>query len=135
MDLSTKASRYSTIDEKDELDDLDLENDSDTTLASTGFLVKKSERHSRNARSSKLSTALTWARWGTVVFLQAVILFLLVPETGMLDMGWNVAKTETGGDINGLYIPSMSLALVAVVQNTDLLKQQHINTPSSHPTR
>jgi len=106
MDLSKKESRYSTIDERDELDDLDLENDSDTTLASTGFLVKKSERLSRYEKSSKLSTALNWARWGTVVFLQAIILFLLIPSGGVLDMGWSTVKTETGGDISGLYIPT-----------------------------
>jgi hypothetical protein len=105
MDLSKKKSRYSAIDERDELDDLDLENDSDTTLASSGFLAKKSERLSIHEKSSRLSTTLTWVRWGIVVFLQGIILFLLIPSSG----GWDSIKTETGGDINGLYIPSKAL--------------------------
>jgi len=108
MDLSKKESRYSTIHERDELDELDLENDSDTTLASTGFLAKKPQRLSRYEKSSRLSTTLTWVRWGTVVSLQGIILFLLMPSPGSLDMGWDSIKTETGGDINGLYIPSKS---------------------------
>jgi hypothetical protein len=113
MDLSTKESRYETLNKRDaldDLDDLDLENDSDTTLASSGFLAKKSERLSRYEKSSKLSTALTWVRWSVVVILQGIILFLLMPSDGLLDMGWNAKKTETGGDINGLYIPSEILS-------------------------
>jgi len=114
MDLSKKESRYSMLDKRDaldDLDDLDLENDSDTTLASSGFLAKKSERLSRYEKSSKLSAALTWMRWSVVVVLQGIILFLLMPSDGLLDMGWNAKKTETGGDINGLYIPSKNCLL------------------------
>jgi len=99
---------------------IDLENDSDTTLASDSFLSNKgtlssAKRISRYERSSKLTLILTWVRWGIVVFLQMIIIVILMPTDGGMSFpsvqswlkgGWSIDKTETGGDVNGLYIPS-----------------------------
>lgn len=115
---SQKASLYASLD--DDVRSIDLENDndhdSDTTLASDSFLSKQStHRISRYERSSRLSTVLTWIRWGIVVFFQGIIIMLLLPTSGILSdgwagmgasTGWTQDKTETGGDVNGLYIPS-----------------------------
>ncbi|RDL40111.1 Uncharacterized protein BP5553_00090 [Venustampulla echinocandica] len=108
MSSKTRESRYISIGETEEID-LDLENDSDTTLASTGFLEKQNTSRRPLARyeaRSRLQSVLTWFRWGVIVFLQGVIVMLLLPSSGILDSGWNEAKTETGGDVNGLYIPT-----------------------------
>lgn len=119
----------------------DADNESETTLANesneaNGFLSKRSNRKSK---SSRLSTILTWIRWGTIVFLQGIIIILLLPTSGLMDSGWGMGlvgkggekgdgivqpgvvvkdssvggkwtagKTETGGDVNGLYVPSES---------------------------
>jgi hypothetical protein len=112
MKMAAKESRYTSLD--DDVEDIDLENDSDTTLASDGFLGKNNaKRINKHAKSSRLETILTWSRWGTIVFLQGLILVLLLPTSGVLSDGWSMggsgwsqSKTETGGDINGLYIPS-----------------------------
>jgi hypothetical protein len=106
--MASKESRYTSIDESH---GVDLEDDSDTTLSSDGFLGKNAKRISKYKTSSKLQTVLTWSRWGTVVLLQGLILILLLPTSGVLSEawstgGWSQSKTETGGDINGLYIPS-----------------------------
>ncbi|TAQ91305.1 hypothetical protein B7494_g276 [Chlorociboria aeruginascens] len=98
---STKESRYSTI----EREDHDLENDSDTTLASEGFLKTSSKRQSRHSRTSKVQNYLTWLRWGFVVGMQTVIILILSIRKPTSDE-WNPSKTETGGDINGLYVPT-----------------------------
>lgn len=127
--------RYASLDidlendELDHLDHMDNDNDSETTLASDGFLRKNSaKRISRHENSSKLSTILTWSRWGIVIFLQGIIIMLLLPTSGVLTeegwnlssltggsksgglsggiSGWDTSKTETGGDVNGLYIPT-----------------------------
>lgn len=115
-----KQSRYATLDD-DEVMSIDLENDndhdSDTTLASDGFLASKQSafREPRYDRNSRLSTVLTWIRWGVVVFFQGIIIMLLLPTSGVLSdgwaglgsgSGWTQDKTETGGDVNGLYIPT-----------------------------
>jgi hypothetical protein len=113
MKMAAKESRYTSL--EDDVEDIDLENDSDTTLASDGFLGKNNaKRINKYAKSSRLETILTWSRWGTIVFLQGLILVLLLPTSGVLSDGWSMggsggwsqSKTETGGDINGLYIPS-----------------------------
>ena len=105
-----KESRYESL---ESVGDIDLENDSDTTLASTGFLQKKGEKshRSRHGRSPKGQNILVWARWGTVLALQSVIIFLLLRTREMgggkeTSEGWKQIDTETGGDINGLYVPS-----------------------------
>lgn len=114
-----KQSRYTTLDD-DEVMSIDLENDNDhdseTTLASDGFLGKQSSFHDpRYERNSRLLTVLTWTRWGVVVFFQGIIIMMLLPTSGVLSdgwaglgtaSGWTQEQTETGGDVNGLYIPS-----------------------------
>ncbi|KAN0122943.1 protein of unknown function (DUF3328) domain containing protein [Hyaloscypha variabilis] len=110
--MAAKESRYTSID--DDVEDVDLENDSDTTLASDGFLGKNNTRRaSKHAKSSRIQTILTWFRWGTIILLQGLILVLLLPTSGVLSdgwsmsgTGWSTSKTETGGDINGLYVPT-----------------------------
>jgi hypothetical protein len=108
--MAANESRYTSL---DDVEDVDLENDSDTTLASDGFLRKNnSKRISKYGKSPRLEAILTWARWGTIVLLQGLILVLLLPTSGVLIDGWSMvggwsqSETETGGDINGLYIPS-----------------------------
>ncbi|CZT08288.1 hypothetical protein WAI453_007338 [Rhynchosporium graminicola] len=115
-----KQSRYANID-NDEVMSIDLENDndhdSDTTLASDGFLHSKKSTHriSKYERDSRLSSVLTWTRWAVVIFFQGIIIMLLLPTNGLLRdrwaglgtaSGWTQEKTETGGDINGLYVPT-----------------------------
>jgi hypothetical protein len=107
--------------------DLDLENDNDseTTLASDSFLSKQDPLHrsyttrsQQQSNAQRLSSILTWMRWSIVVVLQGVIIMLLLPASGVLDngwslngtgsgeKGWDISMTETGGDVNGIYIPS-----------------------------
>lgn len=100
-----KEQKYSSI----RIEDADLENDSDTTLGSEGFLEKRAKRQRRRCRKPSLQSALTWFRWTLVIMLQSVIIFLLLRDTKEPDVkstAWSQADTETGGDINGLYIPS-----------------------------
>ncbi|KAH8657406.1 hypothetical protein BGZ60DRAFT_415833 [Tricladium varicosporioides] len=138
MSSSQKPSRYSSIPLADShthsrsnSDSLDLDltaeelnddNDSDATLASTSFLkhtphhpqksntpfiVEEEHVHSfRCNRQPRWQIVLTWIRWSIVVFLQGIILMLLLPRSGILDGGWDIKDTETGGDVNGLYIPT-----------------------------
>jgi hypothetical protein len=122
MAPSKKPNKYSTLEDVDDIDDIDLENDSDTTLASDGFLGKNNIKQiQQSAKSSKLQLVLTWFRWSVLVLLQGfTIILLLTPSgtlsdtwssltgglTGVLNHGWDASKTETGGDVNGLYIPS-----------------------------
>jgi hypothetical protein len=125
-----KPNKYSTledVDDIDDIDDIDLENDSDTTLASDGFLGKNNiKRIQKSAKSSRLQLMLTWFRWSVLVLLQGFIIILLLPTSGTLSDTWSSltgglkgglkggfdpSRTETGGDINGLYIPSTSQAL------------------------
>lgn len=110
--LVTEDTRYDSL-------DLENDNDSDTTLASDHFLNKYPSSNSRHENSSTLRTILSWSRWGIIVFLQGIIIILLLPTSGVLSEGWSLkgfgsatgwdqTKTETGGDVNGLYIPSKS---------------------------
>jgi hypothetical protein len=116
--------------------DLEHDADSDTTLASEGFLSKRSNLASR---SSKIEAILTWFRWGTILFFQGTIIMMLLPTSGLMSerwgfgfgkgeeagvvkagvvpidtrtgSGWSPGKTETGGDVNGLYVPCESLPI------------------------
>lgn len=117
--------KYSSID--DVIDDVDLENDpydneSDVTAYSEGLLDQKRaispprKSTSLSRRSSKLNIFLTWFRWGTVVLLQTVILFVLLwrkdpseyLDSDTIEEAIRLGEkmTETGGDINGLYKPT-----------------------------
>jgi hypothetical protein len=107
MATAKKESRYEAL---DKVEDFDLENDSDTTLASTGFLGKRgSKRLRKYSRASKTQTMLVWVRWGSIIAMQGVIVFLLLRGGKKMDGRWTQADTETGGDINGLYVPSKIL--------------------------
>jgi len=97
-----KESRYSPVEKVSDFDH-DLENDSDTTLASTGFLSKPSSSKRPSKTSRKNAQMLVWARWGAVITMQAIMCLLLVRSRTPV---WKSGETETGGDVNGLYIPS-----------------------------
>jgi hypothetical protein len=85
----------------------DLEDDSDTTLQSTCSLGKRLKRPRRRYRPSNFECAWLWFRWGSVIVLQSIILFLVLQnKSPHSKSGWVEEDTETGGDINGLYIPS-----------------------------
>ena len=103
MSTSEKQSKYSSL---DTFDDLDLGHESDTTLASNGFLGHRDSKKPRTSRAKTIQQALTWLRWGFVVILQCIILLAIFLKSDHVDERWNQSKTETGGDINGLYIPS-----------------------------
>lgn len=110
MALPLAEQKYSSI----RLADADLENDSDTTLGSTGFLEKGTKRRRRFSKNPATQSLFTWVRWSIVILLQSVILFLLVRSsqpTNRKTPGWSQADTETGGDINGLYVPSKMRSL------------------------
>lgn len=101
--------------EDQDLHEHDAANDSDTTLASSSFLKSsksrspspKSRREKHAEFSKRKEGWFTWIRWGVVIFLQMVIIVLLLPSSGLMNSGkWDEKMTETGGDINGLYIPT-----------------------------
>jgi hypothetical protein len=62
---------------------------------------KRISRHRERKRKAKM---IEWMRWSAVILLQVVIIGLLLWHRGE---GWTPEKTETGGDINGIYIPRM----------------------------
>jgi hypothetical protein len=105
-----KEPRYTTV----QPEDPDLENDSDTTLASEGLFKnsgRPEKKRTTRLRISRTQEMLSWVRWGVILALQCVIIVLLLSRglsEGMKDSKvWTQADTETGGDINGLYIPRM----------------------------
>lgn len=102
MATTKKETRYSTL---SPVEELDLENDSDSTLASSGFLGKgASQNRRRPSKSSNAQRVLVWLRWGSIVILQGIIVLLLLWRRSE-DEAWSQVDTETGGDINGLYVP------------------------------
>jgi len=102
MSTIKKETRYSSL---SPVEELDLENDSDSTLASSGFLGKNgSQPRRRPSKSSNAQRALMWLRWGSIVTLQGIIVLLLLWKRSE-DGVWSQVDTETGGDINGLYVP------------------------------
>ncbi|KAM0177601.1 hypothetical protein ACHAPF_004186 [Botrytis cinerea] len=117
MSPKESASIYQPISEMD-IEEIDLENDSDTTLGShrEKYTTTKLSPPSRLRKifkdkksNRKLNNVLMWARWGVVVLMQGLIVVLLLRngKKGEADNeeGWVPGDTETGGDINGLYIP------------------------------
>lgn len=119
-------SKYSTLSGVPNLSlDTDLEdqgNDSDTTLASSSFLKSRPSRSSspksrlqkREEFNSRKESMFVWIRWGVVIFFQCVIIVLLIPGTGLMGgTKWDESMTETGGDVNGLYIPSTDYFLIS----------------------
>jgi hypothetical protein len=113
MALPKKESKYSSL----QGEDLDLENDSDTTLASEGFLGKNGPKRSiRSSRNTKTQRVLSWLRWSLIVTLQCVMIFLLLRSPSTTEKGWTQADTETGGDINGLYVPREYIALFLLLE-------------------
>ena len=106
MSLPAQEQRYTPL--KPEY--ADIEDDSDTTLGSTESLGKRAKRRKRQCRRSNVQYALTWFRWGSVVVLQSIAIILLLNNTKTSrGSAWAEEDTETGGDINGLYIPSESI--------------------------
>jgi hypothetical protein len=106
MSTIMKDSSYSPIEKIADYDH-DLENDSDTTLASASFLSKStSRRASKNARSTQ--NTLVWLRWSAILVTQSIMCLLLLKTRAPV---WTAAEAETGGDINGLYVPSKSTHL------------------------
>lgn len=117
MSFKKQTSIYQSISGAD-IEDIDLENDSDATLgesqhekfpSNTTLSSQLCERHISSALASKLNIIIPWIRWGTVVLLQTLIIYLLSShEKSHItnnEKSWNSNNTETGGDINGLYIP------------------------------
>jgi hypothetical protein len=103
MSLPTKEQKYTPLNKGAYAD---LEDDSDTTLGSTDSFGKRTKRRRSRCRNSCVQHALTWFRWGAVVVLQSIILVLLLQNVKSdRKTGWTETDTETGGDVNGLYIP------------------------------
>jgi hypothetical protein len=101
MPLPKKNDEYSTL----TLNYTNLDEDSDTTLGSADLHEKRSKRRKRICQPSR--STLTWFRWGSLLVMQSTILVLLVLNTRTTSKeGWTKADTETGGDVNGLYVPS-----------------------------
>lgn len=121
MSPKESASIYQPISEMD-IEEIDLENDSDTTLGShrEKYTTTKLSPLSRLRKifkdkksNRKLNNVLMWARWGVVVLMQGLIVVLLLRNgknsEAHNEEGWVPGDTETGGDINGLYIPRKSI--------------------------
>ena len=104
IEMSTikKETRYLSL---SPVEELDLENDSDSTLASSGFLGKNgSQTRRRPSKASNAQRALIWLRWGSIFILLSMNVLLQLWKRS--DDGlWSQMDTETGGDINGLYVP------------------------------
>lgn len=107
MESTTKQSNYTAIQRSE---DFDLENDSDTTLNLTDFQEKPSKRTRKFPRTSTRLTqqVLVWARWFTVVAIQTVIVYLLIAAKNNDEQCMKI-DIETGGDVNGLYVASVSI--------------------------
>jgi hypothetical protein len=110
----------------------DLEDDSDTTLTSPGQKSSHLKRRRKLPEQSnnKISITLTWLRWGFVVILQSIILILLLQNnqttTSFLSK-WSTDDTETGGDINGLYIPTKHKYTLLVPQESEFVPDMSSN--------
>lgn len=102
--MSSKEPTYSAV----KAEYVDVEDDSDTTLGSENGLSTKTRRRRRlHATISRRDTVLTWFRWGSIATLQIIMIVLVVQSSLSKNNGaWRAEDTETGGDINGLYIPS-----------------------------
>lgn len=61
-------------------------------------------RYREMTRKLRLTKWLEWMRWGVVVALQGLIVGLLLWRRAH---AWTPKDVETGGDINGIYIPRM----------------------------
>jgi hypothetical protein len=68
-------------------------------------------RHRDRKRKLRFAKLLEWMRWGVVIMLQGVIVVLLVWHRGD---GWSPETTETGGDINGIYVPRMCFLALGI---------------------
>lgn len=127
MALPIKEQRYSSI----QLADADLEDDSDTTLGSIGFSANRTKRRRRVCQKPGTQALFIWFRWLSVIVLQSIIIFLLVRKNQTPNhrtSGWSQTDTETGGDINGLYIPSKNISEANQYDRTNLEPQLRINT-------
>jgi hypothetical protein len=103
MASHVKEQKYSPL----KTESVDIEDDSDSTLTSTDGLRRRIKRGRRHFQQSNIHNALTWFRWIIVIILQSVILVLLWQNVkAKPEPRWSTIDTETGGDINGLYIPS-----------------------------
>ena|ERR1700742_2907715 len=119
MALPSREQKYSPI--KAEHADIEDQEDSDTTLTSAEFLGKRSKRRRRHFQKSIIPFALTWFRWGSIIILQIVILILMLRNTtnntntntsSSQSKEWKAEDTETGGDVNGLYVPSECILIL-----------------------
>ncbi|PQE08911.1 Thioesterase domain-containing protein [Rutstroemia sp. NJR-2017a WRK4] len=112
MSPKKESSTYTPL---SDIEDIDLENDSDTTLGSNRFPSTSPKPTSRrrsqhtSPKTTRIECLLVWVRWGSVIILQSLILFFLLKgkkkEGNDGGDSWSLADTETGGDINGLYVP------------------------------
>ncbi|KAH8603102.1 hypothetical protein B0O99DRAFT_20747 [Bisporella sp. PMI_857] len=103
----SKQSKYASLEKDDVILDIDLENDSDTTLTSTGFLKSNGDAKRQSRRRRARSEALVWLRWSAIITMQSIIVLQLFRNGAkMARTGWTQGETETGGDVNGLYIPT-----------------------------
>jgi hypothetical protein len=128
---STEKSSYEPL---DKISDFDLENDSDDTLTSTGFSGKHRGGKGKRAKARQTQLLLTWMRWSVVVLLQTLIVWLLVKSGKRMDGRWTQADTETGGDVNGLYVPC-KFALSDIAFTRILTMEQHHTTTSLSVSR
>jgi hypothetical protein len=105
MVWSSKQDIYSQL----RRDDSDIENHSDTTLDAVELFEDETKQPNKHTRNDRTQLQLNWIAWVSVIVLQVAILVLL-KQNGKQTCkpSWTAANTETGGDINGLYIPSMS---------------------------
>ena len=108
MGSPAKEQKYSSLKAKS----TDSEDDSDTTLASMEFLGKRNKRQRRYLQRTIVPLASTCFLWGSIIILQIIILAMLVRNTkSNHGSGWTATNTETGGDVNGLYVPSENSSL------------------------
>jgi hypothetical protein len=106
----------------------DLDDDSDTTLTSPGQQASHPRRRKRTSQQIKITSALTWLRWGFVATLQIVILILLLRKgQENAQKGWLADDTETGGDVNGLYIPTKHKYTLLMPQESEFIPDMSSN--------
>jgi hypothetical protein len=126
MSLPTHVRKYLPLKNEVECS----EDDSDTTLTSQGTPIGHHKKKRRTTTRSQLSTVLIWIRWSSVFILQIVIIVLLLRSNSTQiekEDGWSTDQTETGGDINGLYIPTKHKYTLLVSKESDYVPDMNSN--------
>jgi len=98
---------YSTMEKGNVNSDFEEDSESTLSLERPPKTKRDLDRPKRRARRQESAKTLVWLRWGTIVVLQSIIVLQLLRNGGQIQFVDSTRPgTETGGDINGLYVTS-----------------------------